>query len=249
MDTPEHETEPLPEEPRAQEPEPAAPGLPPRVEPGAGPRLAAVRSVEERLVPLDALDADPSFRLRDEGDVGRLATDLARLGQALPVEVRRRVGSDQLQLLTGFRRVAALRFLPRNEVLARIHTQLSDEDALLIALAAVLHGSALVKEEVAQVEERLESEGRLSAAARDMLERARSDDDSLAPELVEGEASGEQEVDADELAASLTSQLGELNRIWRRWRGLQALSRAGAPSGWSQLYAADLVAYFGREEH
>jgi ParB family transcriptional regulator, chromosome partitioning protein len=250
MDTPEHETEPLPEEPRAQEPEPSAPTLPPRVEPGVGPRLAAVSSVEERLVPLDALDPDASFRLREEGEVGRLAMDLARLGQALPVDVRRRAGSEQLQLLTGFRRVAALRFLQRNEVLARIHTQLSDEDALLIALAAVLHGSALAPEEVGQVAERLEAEGRLSAAARDMLDRARSEDDGLAPELVEEDATGEEEVDADELAAAVTSQLGELNQDLALLAPVfEALEPGRRAELLEQLrYAAELVAYFEDEE-
>src|SRR5262249_22695352 len=163
----------------------------------AAPRLTA-EPIEERLVALDSLDADLSFQLRDEGDVGRLAMDLARLGQAFPVEVRRREGTDQLQLLSGFRRVAALRFLQRSEVLVRLHSRLSDEDALLIALAGVLHGSSLGGDEVGVLEGRLELEGRLSAAARDMLERARSEGEELAPELVEGGGPGEQEVDADE---------------------------------------------------
>ena len=247
MDTPEHETEPLPEEPRAQEPEPPGPTLPPRVEPGAGPRLAAAPVVEERLVPLEALDPDLSFQLREEGDLGRLAMDLARLGQAFPVDVRRREGSEQLQLLTGFRRVAALRFLQRGEVLARIHSGLTDEVALLISLAGVLHGSALGSEEVGVVAERLESEGRLSAAARDMLERARSDEEELAPELVEAE--GEQEVDADELAASVTAQLGELNQDLALLAPVfEALEPGRRAELLEQLrYAAELVAYFEEE--
>jgi ParB family transcriptional regulator, chromosome partitioning protein len=249
METPEHETEPLPEEPRAQEPEPAMPTLPPRVEPGVGPRLALAPAVEERLVSLEALDPDTSFRLRDEGDVGRLAMDLARLGQAFPVEARRREGSEQLQLLTGFRRVAALRFLQRSEVLARIHSQLSDEDALLISLAGVLHGSALAPEEVGGLAQRLESEGRLSAAARDMLERAGSEDDSLAPELVGAEGVGEEEVDADELAAELTSQLGELNQDLAVLAPVfEALEPGRRAELLEQLrYAAQLVAYFEEE--
>jgi len=175
--------------------------------------------------------------------VGRLAMDLARLGQAFPVDVRRREGTEQLQLLTGFRRVAALRFLQRGEVLARIHSGLSDEDALLIALAGVLHGSSLGPEEVGLVAERLEGEGRLSAAARDMLERARSDDEGLAPELVE---EGEEEVDADELAASVTSQLGELNQDLALLAPVfEALEPGRRAELLEQLrYAAELVAYF-----
>jgi ParB family transcriptional regulator, chromosome partitioning protein len=247
MDTPEHETEPSPEEPRAQEPDPAVPTLPPRVEPGAGPRLAAAPAVEERLVPLETLDADTSFQMREEGEVGRLAMDLARLGQAFPVDVRRREGTEQLQLLTGFRRVAALRFLQRGEVLARIHAGLSDEDALLISLAGVLHGSSLGQEEVGVLAERLEGEGRLSAAARDMLERARSEGEGLAPELVE---EGEEEVDADELAASVTAQLGELNQDLALLAPVfEALEPGRRAELLEQLrYAAELVAYFEDEE-
>jgi len=203
--------------------------------------------VEERLVSLEALDPDASFQLRESGDVDRLAMDLARLGQAFPVDVRRRAGTDQLQLLTGFRRVAALRFLQRGEVLARIHAGLSDEDALLIALAGVLHGSSLAPEETAAVAERLEAEGRLSAAARDMLERARSDEEGLAPELVED---GEEEVDADELAASVTAQLGELNQDLALLAPVfEALEPGRRAELLEQLrYAAELVAYFEDEE-
>src|SRR5262245_42669960 len=89
------------------------PTLPPRVEPAPAPRLDRPPEVEERLIPLDALDEDDTFQLRAAGDVGRLAMDLARLGQAFPVDVRRREGSDRFQLVAGFRRVAALRFLQR----------------------------------------------------------------------------------------------------------------------------------------
>src|SRR4029453_13207184 len=92
----------------------------------------------ERLVSLEQLDEDAIFQLRPAGDVGRLAMDLARLGQAFPGAARRRGGTDRFQLVSGFRRVAALRFLRRTSVLARVHARLPDEDALLVALAGVL---------------------------------------------------------------------------------------------------------------
>lgn len=191
------------------------PSLPPRAE-ARPPRLGRGPEVEERLVPLESLDDDAVFRLRPEGDVGRLAMDLARLGQAFPVELRAREGG-RLQVVTGFRRIAALRFLQRTHVLARVHARLPDEDALLVALADVLHGSSLSGEEALAVEARLESEGRLSAAARDMLLRARGGEDELAPEEAPSadapaSAGEEEEIDADELAAAVTQRLSELNQ-------------------------------------
>ncbi len=225
----------------------AMPTLPPRVEPSPVPRLERSHAVEERLVPLDALDDDASFQLRPEGDVDRLAMDLARLGQAFPVDVRPGEASGRFQLVTGFRRVAALRFLQRTSVLVRVHTRLRDEDALLLALAGALHGEVPTPEELEAIEVRLEQEGRLSPAARDMLGRARATDDGLAPETVEGE--GEQEVDADELAADLTARMGELNQDLSLLAPVfDALEPGRRAELLQQLrYAAELVAYFDEE--
>jgi ParB family transcriptional regulator, chromosome partitioning protein len=224
----------------------AIPTLPPRVEPAPVPRLDRPPEVEERLLSLEQLDEDETFQLRPAGDVGRLAMDLARLGQAFPVDVRQIPGTDRYQLVSGFRRVAALRFLRRTSVLARVHARLSDEDALLVSLAGVLHAAAPSPEELADLEARLEQEGRLSAAARDMLGRARETDDSLAPESVEGE----EEVDADELATELTARLGELNQDLAVLAPVfDALEPGQRAELLQQLrYAAELVAYFDQEE-
>ena len=225
----------------------AMPTLPPRVEPAPAPRLERPPEVEERLIPLEQLDEDDTFQLRPVGEVGRLAMDLARLGQAFPVDVRRREGTERLQLVAGFRRVAALRFLQRTAVLARVHARLSDEDALLVALAGVLHGSAPTPEELGTIEERLLRESRLSAAARDMLGRARATDDELAPESVG--AGGEEEVDADELAAEVTARLGEMNQDLALLAPVfDALEPGRRAELLQQLrYAAELVAYFEEE--
>ena len=157
------------------------------------------------LLPLEKLEDDVSFRLRPEDDVSGLATDLARLGQLFPVDVRAR-GEDRYQLVCGFRRVAALRFLKRDAVQARVHTDLSDEDALLMSLAEAIHASPVDAEVLEAKRDQLESEGRLSAPVRDMLEKALATEDSLAPEGVE------EEVDADELAADVAQRLGQINQ-------------------------------------
>ena len=223
------------------------PTLPPRVEPPPAPRLERPPQVEERLVSLDLIGEDDTFQLRAAGDVGRLAMDLARLGQAFPVDVRPVEGTDRFQLVSGFRRVAALRFLRRTSVLARVHATLPDEDALLVALAGILHAAAPTSGELNEIEGRLEQEGRLSAAARDMLGRARATDDGLAPESVEG---AEEEIDADELAAGLTARLGELNQDLALLAPVfDALEPGQRAELLQQLrYAAELVAYFDQEE-
>jgi hypothetical protein len=67
-----------------------------------------------------------------------------------------------------------------------------------------------------EVRERLESEGRLGAAARDMLDKAITPpEEALAPEGTEGEEvgeAGEEEIDADELALDVTRRLGSINQ-------------------------------------
>lgn len=209
--------------------------LPPLVYP-TEPVLERPIHVEQALLSLDQLDADDTFRLRPEGDVSRLAQDVARLGQVFPVDVRLR--GERFQLVCGFRRVAALRVLQRDKVLARIHTELSDDDALLVALADALHGQPASPEELAALRERLEGEGRLVPAARDMLEQALSDG-GLSPE------GPEQEIDADELAASLTQLLGDANQdLSLLVPVFGALDEDRKAELLTQLrYAAELVAY------
>ncbi|MDX2013105.1 MAG: ParB/RepB/Spo0J family partition protein [Myxococcaceae bacterium] len=160
------------------------------------------------LLPLDRLDDDDTFRFRplaELEDVAALATDIARLGQIFPIDVRL-VPPDRLQVVTGFRRVAALKFLQREKVVARLHTELSDADALLMALASAIHSRAVDPETLAALKERLEARGSLTPAARDMLAKALATDDELAPENVE------EEVDADELAADVTVRLAQCNQ-------------------------------------
>ena len=159
-------------------------------------------------IALDRIDDDVTFKVRDEGDVAALAMDIARLGQIFPIDLRLKP-PDRFQIVTGFRRVAALRFLHRERVLARLHVDLSDEDAALIALAEAIHSEPVTHDELAGMRERLESRGWLSAPARDMLEKALAEGEGLAPEEAPGE---EEEVDADELAGDVALRLGQINQ-------------------------------------
>src|SRR4051794_33156785 len=94
--------------------------------------------VAPALIPLERLDEDTRFQVREPGDISLLATDIARLGQLFPVDLRLKP-PDRFQVICGFRRVAALKFLQRERVLARLHTDLSDDDALLLSLASAIH--------------------------------------------------------------------------------------------------------------
>lgn len=94
------------------------------------------------FVPLAAVSDDATFRLREEGDVSALAASVGRLGQLAPVELRLAPpgpgGARRYQVVAGFRRLAALRMLVRERVLARVHEQLDDDDAWGLALGHAL---------------------------------------------------------------------------------------------------------------
>ncbi len=198
-----------PAEPEA----PAAPELP--GPPPSAPEPPRKHHVAPALVALDRVEIDERFRVRahEEGDISALATDIARLGQLFPVELRLKA-PDRFVVITGFRRVAALKFLQREKVLARLHTDLSDDDATLLALAEGIHSQPVGRAELVSFRERLLTDGRLTAAARDMLDKALAEDDGLAPEEYKDseQDDGEEEVDADELAADVTVRLGEINQ-------------------------------------
>ena len=92
-------------------------------------------------VPLDEVAADTTFRLREPGDVSELAVAIGRLGQLTPVDLRPLPAAGEgkrWQVVTGFRRMEALRLLQRERVLARVHPSLSDDDAWALALAGPL---------------------------------------------------------------------------------------------------------------
>jgi ParB-like chromosome segregation protein Spo0J len=190
------------------------------------------------LIAIDRIDDDRTFQLRPEGDLSLLATDLARLGQLFPVDLRFRP-PDRFQVVCGFRRVAALRFLQRDRALARVHMDLSDEDAWLMALASAIHGAPVSPEALTAIRDRLLAEGKLEGPIKDMVEKALAVDESLAPEGVE------EEVDADELADDVTLRLGEINQDLSLLADVfSALDESRREELLKQLrYSADLVQY------
>lgn len=119
---------------------------------------------------LDDLEPDETFRLREVGDVSSLAQSIAQLGQLFPVEVRLRGGS--YQLVTGFRRLAALRMLLRKRILARVHVELSEQEAALVAAADAIDNRALEVEELRALETLYERRGWTTPALAELIGRA-----------------------------------------------------------------------------
>jgi ParB-like chromosome segregation protein Spo0J len=223
----------------SEQPESAQSAVPPEGMEAVAPRRRG--HVAPAHIPLERIDEDTTFQIRPPGDLSALATDLARLGQLFPVDVRFKP-PDRFQIISGFRRVAALRFLKRDRVLARLHTDLSDEDALLMALASAIHASPVDPEELEGLKAQLEADGRLTPIARDMLDKALATDDGLASETVE------EEVDADELAAEATQRLVDINQDLALLADVFAdLDETRKQELITQLrYSADLVAWLER---
>lgn len=119
---------------------------------------------------LDDLEADETFRLREVGDVSSLAQSIAQLGQLFPVEVRLRGG--KYQLITGFRRLAALRMLLRKRILARVHVNLSEQEAALIAAADAIDNRALELDELRALEALYAERGWSTPALSELISRA-----------------------------------------------------------------------------
>jgi hypothetical protein len=177
------------------------------------------------FVPLASVADDSTFRLRDEGDVAPLATSIGRLGQLVPVELRplpgtggpSALGGARYQVVAGFRRVAALRLLQRDRMLARVHARLDDEDAWAVALCHALAGEPLLSSELEALRPRVAvARAPVDPALRErfLAWRARP----AAPEEPAGESGaeeaqgGEVEVTAEELAEDLSRRLWEANQ-------------------------------------
>lgn len=129
------------------------------LEPRSTAPASATGAVE--FVALAEIGADATFRLRDEGDVGPLAASIGRLGQLVPIELRPLPGAGdgpRWQVVAGFRRLAAVRLLARERVLARVHASLADDDAWSLALAHALVAEPLLASELAELGDRLAAE-------------------------------------------------------------------------------------------
>jgi hypothetical protein len=125
------------------------------------------------FVALAEIAEDAAFRLREEGDVSALAASIGRLGQLVPIELRAVDGPEgrAYQVVAGFRRLAAVRMLLRDRVLARVHAGLADEDAWAIALGQALLAEPLGEADLRVLRERLAAEA-LAPWADELVDEA-----------------------------------------------------------------------------
>ncbi len=191
------------------------------------------------FVPLAGIADDATFRLRDVGDVAALAASIGRLGHLVPVELRplpgAAAGGPRYQVVAGFRRIAALRLLARERVLARVHAVLDDDDAWALALAQALLGEPLHAAELEALRVRLAGAG-VAAWAAELVDEAlvrapvdpevresflaflavARDPSAQGPEREETGAAGASdapvEVTPDELAEDLAQRLSDVNQ-------------------------------------
>lgn len=194
------------------------------------------------FVSLADVSDDETFRLREDGQVSDLATSVGRLGQLAPVELRllpgAAPGQPRWQVVAGFRRLAALRLLQRDRVLARLHDALPDEDAWALAAVHALLAEPLGAMDLESVREKLRAAG--VGWADDLVDDAQARA-PVPPELrekfhlflrqprpvpaeAEGEADETVEVSPEEVVQDILRRLYQLNvdlaAAWEAWAEL-----------------------------
>ncbi len=194
------------------------------------------------FVSLADVSDDETFRLREDGEVSDLATSVGRLGQLAPVELRllpgAAPGQPRWQVVAGFRRLAALRLLQRDRVLARLHDALPDEDAWALAAVHALLAEPLGAMDLEAVREKLRAAG--VGWADDLVDDAQARapvppelrekfhlflrQPRPAPAEAEGEADEAVEVSPEEVVQDILRRLYQLNvdlaAAWEAWAEL-----------------------------
>ncbi len=111
---------------------------------------------------LDRIDTeDTTFQHRETLDVRLLAADIQANGQTTPVFVRPAVRDDHFQVISGFRRLEAIRRIhgPRAMVLARVFTTCGDEQAVRLAVSENFQRKDFTAMEKARLCQQLKTEG------------------------------------------------------------------------------------------
>jgi ParB/RepB/Spo0J family partition protein len=110
-------------------------------------------------VPLIDLVESQRLKLRDEfPDIEGLAADIERHGQTTPAFVRP-LANQRYELISGYRRRAALEYLNRETILARLFPDISDEEAERLAISENFQREELSDLEKARMCLRLKEQG------------------------------------------------------------------------------------------
>jgi ParB family chromosome partitioning protein len=123
-------------------------------------RPAASAPTEIQTIPLEMIDESDRFRLRQPPypDIPALAEEIERFNQTTPLFVRPR--EDGYELISGYRRFAALTLLARPNALCRVYRDLSDEDAYDLAISENQDRESLTDLERGEICYRLQREGK-----------------------------------------------------------------------------------------
>ncbi len=174
--------------------------------------------------PAEIADAE-TFKLREPAAVSALAESMVRFGQREPVDIRRT--AKGLQLVSGFRRLAAARMLKRDRLKARVHDDLSDQNALFLALADDLDRRPWTAADRASLAGRLKRFGRLPGKVEALI---RLMDSQAPPEGGAGPNIDDCTVDATVRAAALRDKMADvcndLAVLYEEWDVIESERRA-----------------------
>lgn len=124
---------------------------------GGGPD----RSAEIEQIPLDLVDDSELLCLRERPfpGISQLAAQIKKHGQTTPVFVRPKE-DGRFELVSGYRRTAALRSIQAPTLLARIYRGLTDDEAYALAVSENADRDDLTSWERAKACHRLHQQGR-----------------------------------------------------------------------------------------
>ncbi|UCD84858.1 MAG: ParB N-terminal domain-containing protein [Deltaproteobacteria bacterium] len=126
------------------------------------------RTVEE--VPIFQIYLeDDTFQIREPVRLEGLTGSIEAAGQQNPVILRRK-SDEKWQILTGFRRIRALRDLKKEVIKACLFDELSDEEAVKLGILDNLYREELSKEEIERYQEKLREKGILNPNIESFLQ-------------------------------------------------------------------------------
>jgi len=115
-----------------------------------------------KSIPMSSIELDGSiFRLRSVGDVQELMQSLIEHGQYVPVIVCNKK-DNVYQMIAGFRRAQALRELGAPSILARVFEDISNDDAIRIAILDNLYHENLKFVELDEFSKQLRTQNLVS---------------------------------------------------------------------------------------
>jgi ParB-like chromosome segregation protein Spo0J len=179
---------------------------------------------------------DDLLRLRPSAREDLLVESIGMVGQQTPVVLRFRESKNRWQVVSGFRRIEALKHLKRAGVVARLFDNLSDEEAIKTAVTDNFFAGDLNGDHLDAFMERMRNENLLTGATLEFLDWAREKIARVALAATPPEEL-EDRVDPEEAAGGSVAELIDrtfvnlseasqgLERIFLNWSDISASDR------------------------